>query len=90
MGDLWYLFLAYGVIWAALLVYLYSIARRQESLRQEVKAIEEALEGGLKVEDEAEEIEPFLALVQGEGASRRARTQTRAAGPRPGKADRAT
>ena len=41
MGNLWYLFLAYGGIWAALLVYLYSIARRQESLRQEVKAIEE-------------------------------------------------
>jgi CcmD family protein len=85
MGDLWYLALAYGVIWAALLVYLYSIARRQESLRQEVKAIEEALTGGLGVEEEAEEAEAFLTLVQGAGASRRAQ-----AGPRPGKADRVT
>ncbi len=45
MGDLWYLFLAYGVIWAVLLAYLYSIALRQESLRREVKAIDEALKG---------------------------------------------
>jgi CcmD family protein len=68
MGNLWYLFLAYGVIWAVIIVYLYTIARRQESLRQEVKAIEEALEGELEVEEEAEEAEPFLTLVQGEGA----------------------
>ena len=80
MGDLWYLFLAYGVIWAAIIVYLYSIARRQESLRQEVKAIEEALEGGLEVEDEAEEAEPFLALVQGDGAPGRGTDRARSAG----------
>ena len=68
MGNLWYLALAYGVIWIVLLVYLYSIARRQESLRQELKAIEEALEGELQAEEETEELEPFLTLVQGEGA----------------------
>jgi CcmD family protein len=69
MGNLWYLALAYGVIWVVLLVYLYSIARRQESLRREVKAIEEALEGELEGEEEEEkEAEPFLTLVQGEGA----------------------
>ena len=68
MGNLWYLALAYGVIWIVLLVYLYSIARRQESLRQEVKAIQEALEGELESEEETEELEPFLTLVQGEGA----------------------
>jgi CcmD family protein len=68
MGNLWYLALAYGVIWIVLLVYLYSISRRQESLRQEVKAIEEALEGELQAEEETEELEPFLTLVQGEGA----------------------
>lgn len=69
MGNLWYLALAYGVIWIVLLVYLYSIARRQESLRQEVKAIQEALEGEPEAEeDEAEDMEPFLTLVQGEGA----------------------
>ena len=66
MSSLWYLFLAYGVIWATLL-YLYSIARRQESLRREVKAIEEALEGQLEDEEAAEEAEPFLTLVRGEG-----------------------
>ena len=70
MGDLWYLALAYGVMWAVLLVYLYSISRRQESLRQEMKAIEEALEGESEAEEEAEEAEPFLTLVQGDGASR--------------------
>ena len=85
MGDLWYLALAYGVIWAALLAYLYSIAQRQESLRQEVKAIEEALKGKSEVEEEAEDVEPFLALVRGESAPRRAQTRRR-----PGKADRAT
>ena len=68
MGNLWYLALAYGVIWIVLLVYLYSIARRQESLRQEVKAIQEALEGELEPEEETEELEPFLTLVQGQGA----------------------
>ena len=67
MGDLWYLALAYGVIWVVLLGYLYSIARRQESLRHEVRAIEEALEGEPEAEGEAEEAEPFLALVQGDG-----------------------
>jgi CcmD family protein len=68
MGNLWYLALAYGVMWIVLLVYLYSIARRQESLRQEVKAIEEALEHELEAEEEPEVLEPFLTLVQGEGA----------------------
>jgi CcmD family protein len=68
MGNLWYLALAYGVMWIVLLVYLYSIARRQESLRQEVKAIEEALEHELEAEEEPEDLEPFLTLVQGEGA----------------------
>jgi CcmD family protein len=68
MGDLWYLALAYGVIWVALLVYLYSIARRQEGLAQELKAIQEALEGELEAEEEVEGIESFLTLVQGEGA----------------------
>jgi CcmD family protein len=80
MGDLWYLALAYGVIWVVLLVYLYSIARRQESLRQEVRAIEEALEGEPKAEEEAEEAEPFLALVRGKGVSREGSTRARSAG----------
>jgi CcmD family protein len=68
VGDLWYLALAYGVIWAVLLGYVYSIARRQESLRREMKAVEEALEGRPEAEPEEEEAEPFLALVKGDGA----------------------
>jgi len=80
MGDLWYLALAYAVIWAVLLAYLYSIARRQESLRQEMKAIEEALEGGSGAEEEADEAEPFLTLVQGEGVPREGLARARRAG----------
>ena len=68
MDNLWYLALAYGVIWVVLLVYLYSIARRQESLEQEMKAIQKALEGDLEAEEAAEDVEPFLSLVQEEGA----------------------
>ena len=86
MGDLWYLALAYGVIWVVLLAYLYSIARRQESLRHEVKAIEKALEGKPGAEEEAEEAEPFLALVQGKGVSREGPGRGRSAGEgRPGR-----
>jgi CcmD family protein len=70
VGDLWYLALAYGVIWVVLVVYVYSIARRQESLRREMKAFEEALEGRPETEPE-EEAEPFLALVKGDGARAR-------------------
>jgi CcmD family protein len=85
MGDLWYLALAYGVIWVVLLAYLYSIARRQESLRQELKAIEGALEGKPEAEEEAEEAEPFLTLVQGKGVSREGPGRGRSAGEgRPG------
>lgn len=68
MDNLWYLALAYGVIWVVLLVYLYSIARRQEGLEQEMKAIQEALEGEPEADEEAEEAEAFVTLVQEEGA----------------------
>lgn len=68
MDNLWYLALAYGVIWVVLLVYVYSIARRQEDLEQEVKTIQEALEGELEVGEEAEEVEAFVTLVEGKGA----------------------
>jgi CcmD family protein len=80
MGNLWYLALAYGVIWVVLLVYLYSIARRQESLRQEVKAIEEALEAESEAEDESEEAKPFLTLVQTDRAPSEGPARARRAG----------
>jgi CcmD family protein len=79
MGNLWYLALAYGVIWVVLLAYLYSIARRQESLRREIKAIEEALKGEPGDEEEAGEAEPFLTLVQGKGTPREGPARARSA-----------
>jgi CcmD family protein len=79
MGNLWYLALAYGVIWVFLLAYVYSIARRQESLRREIKAIEEALKREPGAEEEAEEAEPFLTLVQGKGAPREGPARARSA-----------
>ena len=85
MGNLWYLALAYGVIWVVLLVYLYSIARRQESLTREVKAIEEALKSRPEAEEEAKEVELFLTLVQGKGGSREGPGRAHSAGQsRPG------
>jgi CcmD family protein len=68
MGDLWYLALAYGVIWIVLLAYLYSIARRQDGLREEMKSIQAALEEGTGAEEEGDEAEPFLSLVRGQGS----------------------
>ena len=79
MGDLWYLALAYGAIWVLLLAYLYSIARRQESLRREIEAIEEALKREPGAEEEAEEGEVFLTLVQGRGAPREGPARARSA-----------
>ncbi len=68
MGDLWYLALAYAVIWVVILAYLYSIARRQEGLREEMKFIQEAMEGEADAEEEGDEAEPFLSLVRGQGS----------------------
>lgn len=36
MGDLWYLALAYGVIWLGLVGYVFRLAARAESLSREV------------------------------------------------------
>jgi CcmD family protein len=79
MGNLWYLALAYGVIWVFLLAYLYSIARRQESLRREIEAIEEALKGRPEAEEEAKEREFFLTLIQREGIPGEGRARARSA-----------
>jgi CcmD family protein len=40
MQNLWYLVAAYGMIWALLFVYVFSIARRQRRLRDELMALE--------------------------------------------------
>ena len=44
MGDLWYLALAYGVIWMGLLAYLFRLAQRAESLRRELHLLRQMLQ----------------------------------------------
>lgn len=39
MDDLWYLALAYGVIWLGLIGYVFRLAGRAESLRREVNLL---------------------------------------------------
>ncbi len=56
MGDLWYLALAYGVIWLGLFVYLFRLAARAEGLRREVSLLRGMLEAdppGSEGRDEA-------------------------------------
>jgi CcmD family protein len=43
MDDLWYLALAYGVIWLGLFAYLFRLAARAESLRREVSLLRSML-----------------------------------------------
>ncbi len=49
MGDLWYLALAYGVIWLGLVGYVFRLAGRAESLSREVNL----LRGMLQTEEAA-------------------------------------
>lgn len=44
MGDLWYLALAYGVIWLGLFVYLFRLTARAEELRREVSLLRSMLQ----------------------------------------------
>lgn len=46
MADLWYLALAYGVIWLGLFVYLFRLAARAEGLRREVSLLRGDAGGG--------------------------------------------
>jgi len=39
-ANLWYLVVAYGVIWAVLFAYVFSVDRRQRRLREELLALE--------------------------------------------------
>ena len=43
MGDVWYLALAYGVIWLGLFAYLFHLAGRSESLRRELGLLKQML-----------------------------------------------
>ncbi len=49
MGDLWYLALAYGVIWLGVVGYLFRLAMRAETLRRDV----DLLRGMLQTEEAA-------------------------------------
>jgi len=44
MNNLGYLFAAYAFIWAAVLAYVYMIARRQQALEKEIRILQHALE----------------------------------------------
>ena len=44
MGDLWYLALAYGVIWLGLVGYVFRLAARAESLSREVDLLRDILQ----------------------------------------------
>ena len=43
MDNLEYLFAAYAITWIAISIYMYSLARRQEALRDEIEVLEDAL-----------------------------------------------
>ncbi len=54
MADLWYLALAYGVIWSGLLVYLFRLARRAEGLSRELGLLKQILTAGQDPADAGE------------------------------------
>lgn len=63
MGDLWYLALAYGVIWLGLVGYLLRLAARAESLSREVSLLR-----GMLQADEAAQGEGQGETVASTGA----------------------
>jgi len=44
MNNLAYLFAAYAFIWAVVLAYVYTIARRQQALEKEIRALQQSVE----------------------------------------------
>jgi CcmD family protein len=56
MGDLWYVALAYGVIWLGLFVYLFRLAGQAEGLRREVRLLRSMLQA------ESQEANPQEAI----------------------------
>ena len=54
MADLWYLALAYGVIWSGLLAYLFHLARRAEGLSRELGLLKQILIAGQDPADAGE------------------------------------
>lgn len=70
MGDLWYLALAYGVIWLGLVGYLFRLATRAESLRREVDLLRGMLRAeGAGVREEQSETMAAAGARPGEAGS---------------------
>ncbi len=53
--KLLYLFAAYTVIWAAILIYSFSLSRRQKDLQQEIAALREVLKAKQETESQGKE-----------------------------------
>jgi len=48
MNNLGYLFAAYTFIWVAVLAYVYTMARRQQTLEREIQELRKALQRGIE------------------------------------------
>lgn len=64
MGDLWYVALAYGVIWTGLLGYVFRLSRQAHDLRQELGLLREMLAASGAAEI-GEETAPQTAAAAG-------------------------
>ena len=66
MNDVWYLALAYGVIWLGLFAYLFRLTERAKKLRRDVDALKEFFhaEPGEATRDTAEAGEPVLVTAR--------------------------
>ncbi|MBI2914258.1 MAG: CcmD family protein [Chloroflexi bacterium] len=62
MGDLWYLALAYGVIWTGLLGYVFRLSRRAEGLQQELDLLRQMLKP-----DEGDGMPPEIGEAEAQG-----------------------
>ena len=65
MGDLWYLALAYGVIWTGLLGYVFRLSRHAAGLREELDLLRQML-GGDEMPGAEAEGETAAAVVAGQ------------------------
>jgi CcmD family protein len=65
MGDLWYVALAYGVIWTGLLGYVFRLSRRAHDLGQELDLLREMLSASGAPEIGEETVSPAAAPATG-------------------------
>ncbi|OGO09436.1 MAG: hypothetical protein A2Y61_04340 [Chloroflexi bacterium RBG_13_60_13] len=66
MSDVWYLALAYGVIWLGLFAYLFRLAGRAEALRRDVALLKGMLQGEY-VEAERAQVGAMTAAAAASG-----------------------